>query len=138
MGAERCLGAFPKPRGWIRDSARVPAAQVSNIASPFATCWSASPNHVFACSPIRNRGAGGHSGRRVCKLARDWCGGTRGAQRVEVGAGASLVPETQLIPRAPDSKAHGVLGSLGTFLTVDLCSPSKPLHLALALPEGSG
>ena len=32
------------------------------------------PNHGLARSPNRKRGAGGHPGRRVCKLARHGCG----------------------------------------------------------------
>ena len=89
---------------------------------------------------------GGHSGRRVCKLARHGCG--RRQERAHArpgewgsGAGASLVPGTPLIPYAPESKAHNVLWSSGTFQTVYLRSvrsPSKPLHMALSLPKGSG
>lgn len=100
------------------------------------------PNHGLTCSPNKNRGAGGHPGRRVCKLARHGCRqaageGTYRAQGVGMeGAGAPLLPAIHLMSHLPDSTAHVVLWSLGTFSTVYLHSPSKALHLVLSLLEG--
>lgn len=39
--------------------------------------------HALACSPNRSRGAGGHSGRRMCKLAGHRCG--RWQERAHAG-----------------------------------------------------
>lgn len=64
MVAQRCTRIFPKPQGWIRDSAGVPP-QVSDATIPSATCWSASPKsraHLLTKQEQRSWWASGEAG----------------------------------------------------------------------------